>query len=85
MDKLPKLQRCPQCGKEPDWYSAWADADYTSMGLWLACDCKQIQSIAQTSLCMGYIGKLYVERTVNRMSEEWNKYCESKRKETIEQ
>ena len=65
MDNLPKLQACPRCGKEPEWYSAWADADYTSMALWLACDCRQI----------GYLGNLYVERTVRRMSEEWDKYC----------
>lgn len=75
MDNLPKLQACPRCGKRPEWYSCWADHDFTSMALWLVCDCKQIQSIVQTSLCMGYIANLYIERTVNRMSEEWDKYC----------
>ena len=76
MVEFPKLQACPKCGKQPEWFTCWADADFASIALWLTCDCKQIQTVASTPKFLGYVGGLYASRAVRRMSDEWKKYCE---------
>lgn len=82
MDKLPKLQPCPKCGKEPEWYSAWEDSDRIAITIWLACECKQIRRCVLTGKAVGYLGHLYLDHITNNMKSGWDEYCSTVNKES---
>lgn len=82
MDKLPKLQPCPKCGKSPEWYSTWADPDRITFAICLACECKQRRKDVLTGKAVGYLGNLYLDHITNDLKSEWDAYCSTVNKES---
>ena len=76
MAELMRLQPCPLCGKEPEWYSAWADNSIATVSLWLCCNCRQIETKKAVKKLVGVKGDFIIKREMQKMAAEWDSYCE---------
>lgn len=78
MDKLPKLQRCPKCGREPGWFTGYSSREgYIS--LWVYCDCNH----EKLDLRLDAFGnKKAAEHAMALLTIEWDAYCSIANKET---
>ena len=68
MIKLPKLDICPKCHKEPEWYTSWGDKDATIVVITLGCDCRKLRVAMQM---IPYDWE--VDAMVSQMASEWKK------------